>query len=453
MLYLNKFLNGIKENPGIFKTMNIVETLGLSSTQIKDLKRFALESQLIVKNKQDYFLTENGENYLNLKPIQSWKTKEFSLRPEINTELLKEEKAQAILTKAIRALAKNLIENQPLKENSLEASLDKDLRKCEKLIQIFEMNLLDGKRNVLEGIYLKYSSLGLTKSLISIILLQVLCKNIQKLAIYEKSQFQLKFDSLMFDRIIACPQNFEVQKTEMKDQYILKDVSKIILNEKSENILEITKGLIKIFKEYDKYTTNTQNLTPNTIKFRNVVLNAKDPISLFKKDIPKSLSGKELQDCDREFINNLKQSLMELKRCSLNLTKELRSFFLESFQDSSKENLAERFFKIKEFLNEKELKILFNNIIDINVDDNLWIQRIATYINKYRVPKDWNDEDLADFKLKTKELAFKIFTIEAIAGMNECLLSESVSKIHTKFNSLSKPEKISFIRKSIQNLE
>ena len=81
MLYLNKFLMGIKRNPRIFKADDIVISLGLTNTQIKNLKKYALENQLITQLKQEYFLTENGEKYLEENPIKSWADEFFSLRP------------------------------------------------------------------------------------------------------------------------------------------------------------------------------------------------------------------------------------------------------------------------------------------------------------------------------------------------------------------------------------
>ena len=97
-----------------------------------------------------------------------------------------------------------------------------------------------------------------------------------------------------------------------------------------KNILEITKGLYKIIKSLDKYTMNTQNLNTKTLRLRNVILNAKDPISLFKRDIPKTLVGKELCDCDRDFLNNLKLSLNELKKRA----KKLKLIFDENISVS-----------------------------------------------------------------------------------------------------------------------
>ncbi|MBE7711842.1 MAG: hypothetical protein E7Z92_06870 [Cyanobacteria bacterium SIG31] len=452
MLYLDKLLTTIKKDPNIFKSKDVILKLGLASGKIKDLKKYATENGYIFSQKQEYFLTQKGEDYLLQNSPQIWNTKEFPLRPIVNVEYLKDEKMVPVLSRAIRLLAKHLIEKEPLKEFSLEHALFEDIKKYEKLIIKLENELLNNKKNNLETINNKYLELGLTKSLISVLILAILVKNLDRVAIYEKSQFQLKFDSLMFDRMIACPENFEIQKTEIDDEFILKDVSKIILNKKSNNILEITKGLYTTIKQLDKYSMNTENLSKKTLRLRNIITNAKDPINLFTRDIPRGLSGKSLEDCDRAFLNDLKIALNELKNCTKNLTKELENFILECFQAKSKEELSDRFLAIKDFIGEKELKILYNNVIEINVSNDLWINRIATFINKFRVPKDWSDEDYANFKIKTKELALKFSILEATLGTNESFVSKNYHKVLNNFLNLTKAEKMILLRKLVNNL-
>ena len=451
MLYLNKFLKTIEENPTIFKSEDVILKFGLTNTHIKELKKYTLENQLITQDKQGFFLTKKGKDFLSKNPIEDWVNQKYHLREEINVEYLKEEKTTSILTKAIRLIAKHLLENQPLKEFSIEHAVFEDIIKCKNLITKIENDILNGKKVCIEDLFNKYLQQGLTKSIISIVILIVLNKNIEQIAIYEKYQFQLKFEPLMFDRMVACPQNFELQKTVMENEYLLKDISKIILNEKSNNILEITKGLYKTIKSLDKYTMNTQNLDKMTLRFRNVIVNAKDPMSLFKKDIPKSLGSDCLENSDREFLNNLKISLNELKNCSNKLIKDLERYFFKAFHAKSKEDLCKRFLEIKEYIGEKELKVLLNSVVEIDVSNDLWIKRIATFINKSRVPKDWTDEDYADFKVKTKELALKFFVLEATAGTDESCVTQ---KYHNTLNSilkLPKQEQLILLRKAIES--
>ena len=288
MLYLNKFLIKIKENSDILKSEKSVFLLGLSATQIKELKKFALKNLLIQIDKNGCFLTKKGEKYLVENSLKNAVSDKKDFYQKVNVEYLKEEKTPSILTKAIRLLARHLIEKEDLKENSLESALLEDIKSLAKLISQIEKDILNSKKVNLEKIYIKYNEKNMTKSLISILVLKILVDNLEKVAIYEKGQFQLKFDVLMFDRMMVVPQNFEIQKTEMEDKYIFKDISKIILNKKSENILEITKGLYSIIKSLDKYTINTENLSKKTLRLRNVIMNAKDPISLFERDIFKT---------------------------------------------------------------------------------------------------------------------------------------------------------------------
>lgn len=449
MLYLNKLLMNVKNDSKIFKSQEIILKLGLTNTQIKNLKKYALENQLITQIKQEYFLTEKGEKYIISNPLKKWSNKDFPLRPEINVEDLKESKTPANITKAIRLLAKNLLINLPLKSFSLEEALINDLKACDRLKTLVEKEILSGNRLCIEEIFVKYYEKGITKSLISIILLKVLTENLERIAIYEKTQFQLKLDPLMFERMIACPQNFEIQKTEMPNLEILKELSKTILDKESANILEITKGLYRIIKNLDKYTMNTQNLTEKTLRLRNIIINAKDPLSLFERDIPKVFNENSLKTCSLNFINNLENSLNELKNCTNKLVNDLNTFIFNSFKAISKEELANRFQAVAEYIGENELKILFNNIIEKDIDNELWTNRIATFINKYRVPKDWNDEDYANFKLKTKELALKFFVIESTVGISESMATKNYEIVLNSFLKLPKEEQFLMLRKFI----
>jgi len=95
---------------------------------------------------------------------------------------------------------------------------------------------------------------------------------------------------------------------------------------------------------------------------------------------------------------------------------------------------------------------LYNNVIEINVSNDLWINRIATFINKFRVPKDWSDEDYANFKIKTKELALKFSILEATLGTNESFVSKNYHKVLNNFLNLTKAEKMILLRKLVNNL-
>lgn len=444
MEHLNKLLSCIEKDPTIFKNPDLNYIVGLTNTQVKDLKKYAITNEFIKEEKKEFFLMKKGKLYLQENPIISWCSKEFPKRPEINLEYLKLDKMPPVLTKAIRCLARDLLEEEELKANSIESYLKRDLlsdaSSCIELKKEIEDYILQGKKVKLTDFFEKFMSYGLTKSIVGILLLDVLAKNKEVLAIYEKLQFQLKLNQLMFDRMLFCPQNFEIQKTVMDDMPVLVDVSKVLSNNSTKNILDITKSLIYFIRELDKYTLHTERLTKKTLRFRNVVMNAKDPISLFYRDIPKVLTGNLLPECGDDLVDNYKNALEELKNATTNMISEISVFFFNSFNEKTRANLAKRFIKVQEFIGDKELRILLNNVVEKDADNILWINRIATFINKSRVPKDWSDEDVADFKIKVKELALNFFAIEAIVGADMDCLSRKVNNILSKILTLSKAE-------------
>lgn len=453
MEYLNKLLMCIEKDSTIFKNPDLNFITGLTNTQIKDLKKYAMTNELIKEEKKEFILTEKGKIYLKEKPFQSWCSKEYPKRPEINLEYLKLDKMPPILTKAIRCLARHLLEGEELKENSTESYLMRELlsenSECKDIKREIEEYVLKGKKFKLTDLFEKFISYGLTTSIVGILLLDVLAKNKDILAIYEKLQFQVKLNQLMFDRMIFCPQNFEIQKTIMDDLPILEDISLILSNKPTKNILDITKTLIYFIRDLEKYTLHTERLSKKTLRFRNVIMNAKDPISLFNRDIPKVLAGKMLSECDSEFLKNYQEAIDELKNTTQNMILEINNFFFESFKSKNRLELASRFEAVEEFIGEKELRILFNNVVEKDADDILWINRIATFINKSRVPKDWNDEDVADFKVKVKDLALKFYTLEATIGTINIGNSKKFDKLLSQILSLSKPEQNVILRKIV----
>lgn len=456
MEHLAKTLIAIKKDSRLLQSPEVNFILGLTTSQVKELKKTAIAESLIEEHKREFTLTKAGEQYINEVPIVAWADEVNFKRPEINLEYLKLEKTPPTVTKAIRCLARHLLEGEDLKENSTEHYLIRELlcarSACAEIKKEIEKFVLQDNRVKLTCLFEKFMtpSYGLTKSIVSVLLLDVLARNKDILAIYENSQFQLKLSALMFDRMIYCPQNFELQKTVMEDLPILEKVSKIILPCKSTNILDLTKGLIYFIKNLDRYTLTTDRLSKNTIRFRNAVLNARDPINLFYKDIPKILDDKILCQCDKIFVKAFDEAVQELQGSYLNLIKEITAFLFDSFNEKSRGNLTKRFEAVHEFLSDNELKILHNNIKELNSSDKLWIERIATFINKSRVPKDWSDNDVADFKIKVKELALRFATIEATAGVTDLNLDSALTKVLEQISKFSKPQKMQLVREIVE---
>lgn len=455
MLFLNKLLKEVKGNPTLFKNPKINYILGLVPTQTKELKKFALQQGYIIQNKQEYFLTEEGNEYLKNNPIESWNNIKFPKRPNLNLEYLKTETPSATVTRAIRNLAKYLLDKETLKPNSIESFIYDDLLSENSEFKEIQTEMkaffYHNERVCLAELYDKFLSYGLTKSIISILLLNILAENRHKIAVYEKHQFILNIDSLLFDKIMLCPQKFELQATILEDNQLLENLSDLLLPNKSKNILELTRGLIKFIKSLDKYVIQTERLSQKAIKLRNTVLNAKDPINLFMVDIPLIVQKKLLKDCSKGLIGEFKKVINELKTATDIMIDEIQEFTLKAFNSRSRKELSNRFENVKELISSNELKVLYNNVTDNSVSSRLWIERIVTCINGERVPKDWKDSDIAEYKAKIKELALKLQALEVVNGGTTYIITTDFSNVLSKILSLSKTEQLLLIRKIANN--
>ncbi len=411
--YVAKVLLALAKDENFFSQKNKNFSIGLSENDIKKVKNYCLDNNLIEKNDKNYTISVKG-----LKLIKNYKDK---LRIT-NIEYLKVEKTPPTLTKAIRALARHLIEDEVLKKDSLEENLKKELLNFRELKKEVENYIYNRKEINLEEYFDEFLSKGLTKSIVSILLLNFLAKYKNEFAFYEKNQFELDFTPLMFDRMVVNPKNFEIKKVVLNSSF---------LNEKI-NILKETKKLILKFQSLEKIALKTNFLSPKTLKFKNIVLNAKDPMQLYLRDLEKIFKNKE------EFSD----SIVELENFYINLIQELEKFVLVEFRTDSLFNLKNRFDRIKQFINNKELLILGNNLVSI--------ERFSTYINQKRVPRDWDDLDISNFKLKTKELAQIFLIIESTIDSSGCAIETVTQNLVNEISKLDRIQKNILLRKVVQ---
>ncbi len=404
--YVIRVLQALKKDELFLSQKQKPFSIGLSETDIKKVKKCLIDEKLIEQKEKGYVLSKKAQNL-----IENFVDK-FKIT---NIEYLKLDKTPPTLTKALRALARHLLQGEDLKKDSLEENLKKELLNFKDLKKELEEFVEQEKEVNLEILFNKFLNKGFTKSIVSLLVLNFLAKNKNELAFYEKSQFELNFNPLMFDRMVANPKNFEIKKTILNLDFLGEKI----------NILDKTKELILKFKTLEKITLQTNNLSPKTLKFKNIVLNSKDPMQLFKRDLEKIFSDK------KEFKNSIK----ELENFYNKTLKELEELVFIEFKTDSLEKLKMRFDKIKEFISNKELLILGNNLSSI--------ERFAAFINKKRVPKDWSDLDVSDFKLKVKDFALQFLIVESSVESNECTV-----EIHTQ-NLIDEILKLDKIQKNI----
>jgi len=89
------------------------------------------------------------------------------------------------------------------------------------------------------------------------------------------------------------------------------------------------------------------------------------------------------------------------------------------------------------------------DILAIYENSQFQLKLTSLMFNKSRVPKDWSDNDVADFKIKVKELALKFTTIEATAGVKNIKSDGTLIKLLNQISMLSKPQKMVLVREIV----
>ena len=403
--YVLKFLHTLQEYPKLFSLKEKIVLSGFSNSDLEKLKKYAILNNLITIEKQGMLLSEKA-----LKMLAKYKP------TKLNIEYFNEEKMPLVLSKAIRNYAKYLFDNEELKENSLEYAIKIEVENIGLNIEdmLFEDNLND---------IIKKSKLS--KSLLLTLILNHLSKNQDKIIIYEKGEFCIAITSLIFDKMNINPAWYSFKRATIENK-LLDDFASVI-NSK-QNIIDFTKKLYSQFKKLHKIVFETNNLSPKTLKFKNTLLNAKDPIILFEKELCVLFKEK------KEF----QYALSELENYYPKLLDELEKYTLQSFCVNSLDELKTKLAKIKEFISNKELLIFANNLDSI--------ERLATYVNQNRCPKDWNDLDVADYKLKIKNYSNEYSIIQSALEFDESLLDENTKNLIYKVLKLSKAQRALLLR-------
>lgn len=461
------------ENTFILSCGEIQVETGLDATKLKEIIHNLQIYHLIdgdsdkihELNKQ---LEEEAQN-LSLKLPQNSHLSDvldnaYKLCPTIKNEFLTASKSVATGTKAIRNIIKHLLNNDELKDDSLENDIFKELfttddekiKKIKDKIKKF-IHGADEKEN-LQKLYKELNQLpyGISNSIISLLLLDVLLKKSDKVSLFEKNIFQLEISDLLYDRLMANPQNFDLQKnvfTDKKKTY-LENFSGIACCQTTDNLLDVTKSIFYKTKNLDKYTQSTSRLSLSTLKLRNAILNAKEPNKLVFNDIPIALGFKSFENCDDKFFQILEKSVSELDNCYLELVKEIETFLFNSFElktgEANKKKLAEKFNKIEEFISDDELKIIANNIKIENLTYERWIERLATVVNKKNVPKNWSDNDLADFKQKIIWISSEVKRLDLLAAKSKGVkisfnLDDELKALLKKINNLPQMKRLALV--------
>lgn len=311
---LSKLLVKIKLSKGLLNNKNACFICSFTKSQYTKMKKLALEKNLIEKNGSEYQITDRGSKFLKNCPYKNWQCSTYSMRPPLNLEFLKSDRVSSNITRYAKEVQRYLLENIEPAKNSIEDFIIQEILDDKSAFidikKTIEKDILSDIRVNIATIFEMYQKppYGLTKSIICLLVSKIITQNKDKLAIFEKDIFVLNLNINILNKIYYCPQNFEIQKTAFEHP-VIKRLSIIVSGKNNSNILDLTHSLILRILNLDKYTLNTKSLSKNTLKFRNIILSSKDPINLFKVELPLALCKSGFDGINNSYYSKFKDCL------------------------------------------------------------------------------------------------------------------------------------------------
>lgn len=276
-------------------------------------------------------------------------------------------------------------------------------------------------------------------------------------ALFENGNYVPEINPDILDLIYKRPTLFNVKafdvvgiKLELFNRY------RVFLNQ-SENskpnnkaFIQTIKPFLVFYKELPEYAKRTNRLKSKTISLRKVIANAKDPEKAFFEDFPVALgyNTQELQDNNKlvqEFINQLQQSIKELRTCYDGLIDRFEAYFVKDILSIKKEfpayrgEIIKRFEGLKYHLLQPHQKTFINRIKSELDDRKAWLSSIAQTVLSKPLTAITDEEEVILFD-KINEILFELDNLSEISKEKVNDSNEEVFKLEiTSFeNGLTK---------------
>ena len=172
------------------------------------------------------------------------------------------------------------------------------------------------------------------------------------------------------------------------------------------NFIETVKPFLIFYRSLPQYTKHTKQLSPETLKLRDVIATANDPEKTFFEDFPQALGYNhiDLKEADDEtlksYIFHLKTSIKELQTVFNDLIDQIENHFLEELGYSETEfseyrdKLKKRYQSLREYLLPPHLTGFYQRLISEFGDRQAWFESVV-YAILHKKLSEMKDEEKA----------------------------------------------------------
>lgn len=254
-------------------------------------------------------------------------------------------------------------------------------------------------------------------------------------ALFDNGNYVPEINPDILDLIYKRPTLFNVKafdvvgiKLELFNRY------RIFLNQAENSkpnnkaFIQTIKPFLIFYKELPEYAKKTLRLKSKTISLRKVIENAKDPEKAFFEDFPVALgyNTQELHENNilvQEFINQLQQSIKELRTCYDGLIDRFESYFVKDILSIKQDfpeyrgEIIKRFDGLKYHLLQPHQKTFINRINSVFDERKGWLGSIAQSVLGKTISSITDEEEIILFD-KINEIVFELDNLSEISKQN-----------------------------------
>ena len=300
--------------------------------------------------------------------------------------------------------------------NSPDAKADQSVRDVWKAIEAFLAETDDGRKSV-EQLFaaLRLPPFGLKDGVLPVLLAALLVHFQTQVALYEGGSFVPKPNAAVFERLFRNPNKFDLQRFRIagpRAEVFAKYAEMIQRTAgKDTDLLTVVKPMVRLAKDLPEFVSKTKQIGECAQKVLKTVREARQPDKLLFVDLPAACgfpafeaTGKTEKKQVEAYFSQLRSAFTELQHAYPQLVADIEKMIVGAFgQEGSLAKARKRInHDARLVLNvavESKLKAFLMRVADDGVEDNTWLESIATLLAG-KPPVHWDDQDRARFELQ-----------------------------------------------------
>jgi hypothetical protein len=256
--------------------------------------------------------------------------------------------------------------------------------------------------------------------------------NAQELAFYEDGSFLREIGPDEFQRLTKVPESFEIQLCRIAGvraevfEFLLKILDLHAVAAPEPMVLDVVRPLCQFVANLPDYARNTKRVSPESIKAREVILAAKDPVKLLFRDLPNSIgidavgfNESDHGEKPKRYAKALKKYLDELRHAYDGLLLRMIASLSEETGTNGdlhqvRQSLAKRAETVALLAGEPTLKALCLRFSDGGLADNAWLESLGSFLTS-QPPARWRDAEEDAYRRELHTLVQRFKNLEAMA--------------------------------------